>query len=88
MYAGWFCDPNRRPRTLAIIYTSIVPFLGMVKDGDKTSIEAITKRDVEAFIEQEQYRGMMITTIRTRLVCIRAFLRYWVKEEIVLPDAF
>ncbi|MFH2121110.1 MAG: tyrosine-type recombinase/integrase [Pseudomonadota bacterium] len=46
----------------------------------------ITKRDVEAFIEHEQDRGIMITTIRTKLVCVRAFFRYLVEEEIVLPD--
>jgi integrase/recombinase XerD len=57
----------------------------MIKDNGKTSIEEITKSDVEAFIEHEQDRGIMITTIRTKLVCVRAFLRYLVEEEIVLP---
>jgi len=38
------------------------------------------------FIEHEQDRGIIITTIRTKLVCVRAFLRYLVEEEIVLPD--
>ena len=85
-YLRYLCRRNRRPRTLAINYTSIVTFLGMIKDKGKTSIEEITKRDVEAFIEHEQDRGLMITTIRTRLVCVRAFLHYLVEEEIILPD--
>jgi integrase/recombinase XerD len=58
----------------------------MIKDNGKTCIEEITKRDVEAFIEHEQDRGIIITTIRTKLVCVRAFLLYLVEEEIVLPD--
>ena len=58
----------------------------MIKDNGKTCIEEITKGDVEAFIEHEQDRGIMITTIRTKLVCVRAFLRYLVDEEIVLPN--
>ena len=85
-YLRHVCRRNRRPKTLSSLYTSIVPFLGRIKDSGKTSIEEITKRDVEAFIEHEQDRGIMITTIRTRLVCVRAFLRYLVEEEIVLPD--
>ena len=85
-YLRYVCRRNRRPRTLASLYTSIVSFLGVIKDKGKTSIEEITKRDVEAFIEHEQDRGLMITTIRTRLVCVRAFLHYLVEEEIVLPD--
>ena len=49
-YLRYLCRRNRRPRTLAINYTSIVTFLGMIKGKGKTSIEEITKRDVEAFI--------------------------------------
>jgi len=85
-YLRYVCRRNRRPRTLASLYTNIVLFLGMIKDNGKTCIEEITKKDVEAFIEHEQDRGIIITTIRTKLVCVRAFLRYLVEEEIVLPD--
>ena len=65
---------NRRPKTLYCLYTSIVFFLGMIKDSGKTRLEEITKGDVEAFIEREQDRGIKITTIRTRLVGILSFL--------------
>jgi integrase/recombinase XerD len=85
-YLRYVCRRNRRPRTLASLYTNIVLFLGMIKDNGKTCIEEITRSDVEAFIEHEQDRGIIITTIRTKLVCVRAFLRYLVEEEIVLPD--
>lgn len=85
-YLRYVCRRNRRPRTLAAISISLVLFLGMIKEQGKTCIEEITKEDVEAFIEHEQDRGIMITTIRTKLVCVRAFLRYLVDEEIVLPN--
>ena len=65
---------NRRPKTLHSLYTSIVFFLGMIKDSGKTRLEEITKGDVEAFIEREQDRGIKITTIRTRLVGILVLL--------------
>jgi integrase/recombinase XerD len=79
---------NRRPKTLYSVYTSIVFFLGMIKDSGKTRLEDVTKGDLEAFIEREQDRGIMITTIRTRLVGILSFLRYWMEEGIVSPEVF
>ena len=85
-YLRYVCRRNRRPRTMASISISLVLFLGMIKEQGKACIEEITKEDVEAFIEHEQDRGIMITTIRTKLVCVRAFLRYLVDEEIVLPN--
>ena len=85
-YLRHVCRRNRRPRTLASLYANIVLFLGMIRDNGKTRIEEITKSDVEAFIEHEQDRGIMITTIRMKLVSVHAFLRYLVEEEIVSPD--
>ena len=79
---------NRRPKTLYSRWGAIVIFLGMIRDSGKTRLEEITRRDVEAFIEHEQDRGNKITTIRTRLVSVQAFLRYLVEEEIVSPDIF
>jgi integrase/recombinase XerD len=60
----------------------------MIRDSGKTCLEEITRRDVEAFIEHEQDRGNKITTIRTSLVSVQAFLRYLVEEGIVSPDVF
>jgi integrase/recombinase XerD len=79
---------NRRPKTLYSRLGAIVLFLGMIRDDGKTRLEEITRRDVEAFIEHEQDRGNKITTIRTKLVSVQAFLRYLVEEEIVSPDIF
>ncbi len=79
---------NRRPRTLYSLYTSIVLFLGMIKDVGKTRLEDVNKGDVEAFIEREQDRGIKITTIRTKLVSILSFLRYWMEEGVVSPEVF
>jgi len=60
----------------------------MIRDSGKKRLEGITRKDVEAFIEHEQDRGNKITTIRTKLVSVQAFLRYLVEEEIVSPDIF
>jgi len=79
---------NRRPRTLYSRFGTLVLFLGMIKNSGKAYLEEITRSDVEAFIEQEQDRGIKITTIRTRLVSVLAFLRHLVEEEIVSAELF
>jgi integrase/recombinase XerD len=60
----------------------------MIKDVGRTRLEEVTKGDVEAFIEREQDRGIKITTIRTKLVSILSFLRYWMEEGVVSPEVF
>ena len=79
---------NRRPRTLYSRFGAIILFLGLIRESGKASLEAITRKDVEAFIEQEQDRGIKITTIRTRLVSVQAFLRYLLEEGIVSTELF
>ncbi len=79
---------SRRPRTLDCRWLTIVIFLGMIKAKGKTRLEEITRRDVEAFIEYEQDRGIKITTIRMRLTGVQAFLRHLVEEGIVSSDVF
>jgi integrase/recombinase XerD len=60
----------------------------MIRESGRTRLEEVTRREVEAFLEHEQDRGNKITTIRTKLVSVQAFLRYLVEEEIVSPDIF
>jgi integrase/recombinase XerD len=79
---------NRRPSTLNSNFTSATFFLELIKHNGKARLEEVTRADVEAFIEHEQDRGIKITTIRTRLVCILAFLRYMVEEGVVSPEVF
>ena len=87
-YLRYLTRRNRKPRTLHSRYEAIVLFIGMIRDNGRTRLEEITRKDIEAFIEHEQDRGNKITTIRTKLVSVQAFLRYLVEEEIVSPDIF
>jgi len=87
-YLRYLTRRNRKPRTLHSRYEAIVLFIGMIRDNGKTRLEEITRKDIEAFIEHEQDRGNKITTIRTKLVSVQAFLRYLMEEEIVSPDIF
>jgi integrase/recombinase XerD len=79
---------NRRPRTMFSRWGTILIFLDLLKANGKTSFEEVTRRDVEAFIEHEQDRGIKITTIRMRLTGVQSFLRHLVEEGIVSRDVF
>jgi integrase/recombinase XerD len=77
---------NFRPKTYFSNLTAIHFFLTVVKDSGKTRLEEVTKNDLEAFIEHEQDRGLMLSTVRTRLHCANAFLGYLIEVGIVSAD--
>ena len=77
---------NFRPRTYASALTAVYDFLNGVKDSGKSRLEEITKNDIEAFIEREQDRGMMLSTVRTKLHCVNAFLGYAMDAGVVSAD--
>jgi hypothetical protein len=88
---GYICHmarSNRRPRTMFSRFGTIHIFLGLLRANGKTRLEEVTRRDVEAFIEHEQDRGIKITTIRLRLTGVQSFLRHLVEEGVVSRDVF
>ena len=74
---------NHKPRTLASSFTSVVLFLDFYGKSGKREIEKIERVDLEGFIEHEQDRGLRISTVRTRLACIIAFLHFLMEQDIV-----
>jgi integrase/recombinase XerD len=74
---------NFRPRTYGSALRVIYDFLRGVKDSGKSRLEEITKNDIEVFIEHEQDRGLMLSTVRTKLHCVNAFLGYAIDAGIV-----
>jgi integrase/recombinase XerD len=77
---------NFKPKTYFSSLTAIHIFLTVVRDSGKTRLEEITKNDLEAFIEHEQDRGLMLSTVRTRLHCVNAFLGYVIEAGVVSGD--
>ena len=74
---------NHKPKTLASSFTSVMLFLGFYKTSGKREIEEIERGDLEAFIEHEQDRGLRISTVRTRLACIIAFLHFLMEQDVI-----
>lgn len=77
---------NFRPSTYSGALTALYTFLTGVRDSGKIRLEEITKHDIEAFIEHEQDRGLMLSTVRTKLHCVNAFLGYAMDAGIVSTD--
>ncbi len=75
-----------RPKTYSSNLTAIYIFLTLIRGSGKTRLEEITKDDLEAFIEHEQDRGLMISTVRTRLHCVNAFLGYLIEAGVIRRD--
>ena len=73
---------NHKPRTLFSSFTSTVLFLTFCQSLGK-SVEEITREDLEAFIEHEQDRGLNISTVRTRMASITAFLHFLMEQDVI-----
>jgi integrase/recombinase XerD len=74
---------NHKPRTLQSSFTSVMLFLSLYGKSGKKDIEEIDRVDLEAFIEHEQDRGIRISTVRTRLACIIAFLHFLMEQDVI-----
>jgi integrase/recombinase XerD len=77
---------NFRPRTYASSLNAIYGLLSGIRASGKTCLEQITKRDIEAFIEHEQDRHLMLSTVRTKLHCVNAFLGYAIDTGVVRAE--
>jgi site-specific recombinase XerD len=74
---------NHKPRTLDSSFTSVMLLLDFYGKLGKRDLKEIERVDLEAFIEHEQDRGMHISTVRTRLACIIAFLHFLMEQEVI-----
>lgn len=88
---GYLIDQYRhncRPNTIRNSYITIVTFLRFIKEFGGRRLEQISKSDLEAFIEHEQDRGLKLSSVRTRLQTIKAFLRFLIEGKVVDRDVF
>lgn len=74
---------NCKGTTMQSAYTTIRQFLLFMQQEGKTSFSDLTHRDVEAFIEAVQNRGLKIATVRLRLINLNTFFRFLIDEKIM-----
>ena len=75
---------SHKPATFLSSFGSIVSFLTFYQASGKDRLEEVVREDLEAFIEHEQDRDLKITTVKTKLACIVAFLRFLSERDIIL----
>jgi integrase/recombinase XerD len=74
---------NHKARTLQSSFTSVWFFLDFYAKSGKRDLEEMERADLEGFIEHEQDRGLRISTVRTRLACIVAFLHFLMEQDVI-----
>jgi len=74
---------NHKPSTLLNSFHAVSSFLTFYSGLGKSQLRDIMRDDVEAFIEHEQDRGLKVTTARTRLNSLWAFLRFLIEQDII-----
>jgi len=77
---------NRRPGTLRTNFTAIKLFMEFIGKEGKSHLEEITRRSLEGFVEGEQDRGMKPASVKGRLGCVNAFLRFLIDEGVVRQE--
>jgi integrase/recombinase XerD len=74
---------NHKRSTLSGSFNSTRLFLDFYGKSGKREIEKVERTDLEAFIEHEQDRGLRISTVRTRLAFLMAFLHFLMEQDII-----
>jgi site-specific recombinase XerD len=75
---------NCSPSTLRLTATSLILFLSFCRrSSGKQQIEQVDRQDLEAFVEHEQDRGLKPNTVRTRLCCVYAFIRFLIRKKVL-----
>jgi integrase/recombinase XerD len=74
---------NHKPSTLLNSFHAVSSFLTFYRGVGKSQLRDIMRDDIEAFIEHEQDRGLKVTTARTRLNSLWAFLRFLIEQDII-----
>jgi len=74
---------NHKRRTLDGSFTSTMLFLDFYRKLGKYDLKDLGRADLEAFIEHEQDRGLKISTVKTRMAFIIAFLHFLVEQNLI-----
>jgi integrase/recombinase XerD len=74
---------NLRTGTLRASGYNISFFLLFLQENGRVRLEGLTRRDIEAYVEHEQDKGLTIQSVKTKLTSLYAFINYLVKSDIL-----
>lgn len=63
----------------------LIAFLLFFQGIGKQRIEEVIRKDIDAYVEYEQERGLKIRSVRNHLMTVYAFLGFLVHKEILAP---
>jgi integrase len=73
-------------RTVYHTYKTIRDFLHYLQCTSQHSLCTITRSDLEAYLEHEQDRGLKLSSVRLKLVTLRAVIRFLIEQESLPPE--
>lgn len=79
-------DKYRRNLTISTISQTgqtLKGFLAFLQEVGRTCVEDISRKDIAAYIEHEQERGLTINSVRNHKQTVYAFLNYLVDNDIL-----
>lgn len=79
-------DKYRRNLTISTIGQTghtLHTFLSFLQTQRRTVIEDISRKDIGAYVEQEQERGLKMTSVKNHLHTVYAFIQYLIDHEIL-----
>ena len=82
-------DKYRRNLTISTISQTgltLRVFLSFLNTERETGIEKISRKDIAAYVEHEQERGLKINSVRNHLQTVYAFIGYLIDNEVLPLD--
>jgi integrase/recombinase XerD len=77
---------NFRRLTIVQALSTLKLFLSCLRDNGKDRLEELSRRDLEAFVEHEQDRGLKLSSVKAKLDRVHAFVGFLIEEEVVGPQ--
>lgn len=78
------CSPN----TIRNSQQGLEAFIMYLQATGKNDLKEIERRDIEGFVEDEQDRGLKLSTVKTRLAIVKAFVRFISEKGLIKEDVF
>jgi integrase/recombinase XerD len=74
---------NHKPSTLQGSFAAVKLFLELYRRSGKKDLSEMERADLEAFVEHLQDCGLKISTVRTKLACLIAFLHFLIEQDVI-----
>jgi site-specific recombinase XerD len=73
-------------RTIARTFETITWFMCFLRERGNRRLSEVSRKEIEAFIEREQDRGLKITTVRLKLSTLNTFFRFLIEAGVLQEE--